>query len=471
MPYRNQLYDIERHIKLYQGTLTTLILSLTQLTMSSDQESFHSATGEKSLTSLNNYAIVSDSQESSGDEPSKIITFNEGTELSDSTEDDNDDGDTNDDHSVSEEQELVHPGTKRPKLDRNTKSRMSDPPNQKGFIQVQESDLSGFYGKELSMNMDKLNSMQSLIHKSPLPKQDSEIQKQFNAKKDALFKEVIDSRTVKQNLVDAIIHENITNKFQDWHFIRRNCSDSIELGLLTPLMASIGCEMESSDPVFTITDADVERYDSYCRMFPVGYMLDHICTSLRRIATHGLATTASKTKAAKFFVCFILDRKVYESIDMNPLKCTSIYRDVVVKYLLENDPTGNMINILDELFINLDKNLYFMINRLTTLIPELKNPLMAHYFKNDINNVIAKFNTLMDDGMYESLLYFIMLIYGSYLLPFEKSDKDDEKDGLENNHTHKYFKECVYDMSTNTTSDVEISLMKVLLNLYSKVNT
>ncbi|SMN22731.1 similar to Saccharomyces cerevisiae YER038C KRE29 Essential subunit of the Mms21-Smc5-Smc6 complex, required for growth and DNA repair [Maudiozyma saulgeensis] len=437
--------------------------------MTSDEESFHSASADRRSTSLNLSAVVSDSQESSDDESDKIVAFNEGTELSDSTEDDEDD--KGKEETGSEGDDLVQPRTKRPRLDRNTTFRVNNQQNPKGFIQVQESKLAGLSEKELSANMLKLNSMQSLIHQSPISKHDSEIQKQLNGRKDLLFKEVIDTKIVKKSLIDVIIHENITNKFQDWHFIRKNCADSLEPGSVSSLMSAIGCEINENDTNFTISDIDLDRYDSYCRIFPVGYMLDHICSSLRQISRDTWIDKPTKHNAVKFFICFILDRNVYESIDINPLICTSIYKGVISHDLLAGDSPDTILKIIDEIFMGLDKKKYFMINRLTTLIPELKNALVSHYFKDDINNIISKFNTLMDERMYESLLYFVMFIYGSQLLPFKPNETTNQIDALEKNPAHKYFKECIYDMSSNTTSDVEISLIKVLLNLYSMVKS
>lgn len=410
--------------------------------MSSGDESFHTPPSNVN-SSRYERDVVSDSADSSDEYGTKLIDFNEGTKFSSSDSDsDSEEVSTESDNDLLSE-------TKRRKID----TFLSDTKKDEDLVRVKSFNLGKSFDSNISDKMQKLNSLQELIEESPTKKLNDKIHLKLSRNKNKLMNDLVNKK-INDNVIDVIIHENISNKYKDWHFMRENCSKEINSTDLLHLMESIGCEPLQD---FTISDEDLDRYDSYCRILPVGYMIECIIKFIG-MKLQVLSTTKEEKKSiVKFLICFILDRKVYESVDFNNVICTKIYRNIILKHLVDNK-RENFIEIFEEITDKLIIKKYFIIYRLVKLIPDLKNVMISRLFDNDIKKIIVEFNSVFDSKQYECLLYLILLVYGSSLLPYGS-----------NNTTTRYFRDCIYDMSLTATNDVELSLIKSLLNIFTKI--
>lgn len=451
----------------------------TRSKMTSDEESYHSAQG--TLSKLNSQSsneedneIVPDSAGSSSESDNiaslnNELLFNNEIQLSDSSEDETDKDESSEKRS---NDGLELPLSKRlrqrtvpttAKLDRSV---VLPYPN-KNFKLLQESDLS-----KLSVDSEKLkamSSLQSMIQqKTPDNKHSKSINEQAHNNKIKLLQNLANKDKIKKSLVDSIINETVTNKYHDWHFIKYNCSKTIDTSDLNHILKSIGCIQDYGDECrLVIGDQDLDKYDSYCTMLPVKYILDVVYDNYYNSA---LLNYDSRSRFFKFIICLLLDRKIYESVDIYDKNWSCVLSDLVnKKHCIKQ---LDYIKEFSEIFSELDEKLYFILYRLCSILPKMKPLLIKHYFKNNPQNLILEFNAILDGKGYEKLLYFIMFVYGSSLLPFEQDESnhsEDVKSKLAKNKVHLYFTDCIYDLAQTTTSEVEVSLIKSLLNIYSKI--
>ncbi|KAG0672335.1 hypothetical protein C6P45_003019 [Maudiozyma exigua] len=449
-----------------------------------EEDSYHSAQADisklNSRSSNEDNEIIPDSAAYSSSESDNetsfhnVISFNDEIQLSDSSEDQTDPDAPSAKHSNDNDDDMDLPLSKRirkpptvvttgAKLDRS--HIRSNPVN--SFQLVQESDLN-----KLGADSERLktwSSLQSMIQQqSPAEERMTSVTELVRNKKNDLFENLANKDTIKKNLVDLIINETISNKYHDWHFIKYNCAKKINTSNINSLMETIGCVHNCHDEYkFVIEDKDLDRYDSYCIMFPVKYILDAVYDLIQ---SSSLTSYEDGSQMFKFIICLLLDKKIYESPDIYDKNWSYIIADLVKRQYVSRPL--DYITQLEEIFTGLDEKLYFILYRLCSILPMIKPMLMEHYFKKDPQNLIDKFNTMLDERKYEKLLYFIMFVYGSSLLPFEQDESatnEDIKTKLDTNKTHLYFTDCIYDLAQTTTSEVEVSLIKSLLNIYSKI--
>ena len=213
---------------------------------------------------------------------------------------------------------------------------------------------------------------------------------------------------------------------------------------LHELCLALGCNKVKLNNIH-ISKEDLLQYDNLVELTPTENVMKLICYY------------GSDPLFNKIFICLILDRKIYESLFCDSLICTTIY----CKLILQNDPDNESLFLQDYLQV-VDKGNYFLHYRLIRLLPNLKNALIERLFKENQDTKLAQFvktfNKLFDEKMYRDLLYFVLFIYGSDEMPFG------------NSKTTEYFKDCVYDMTQDGTNDVELSLMKGVLNLFYQIN-
>ncbi|QLQ80063.1 hypothetical protein HG537_0D00630 [Torulaspora globosa] len=267
-------------------------------------------------------------------------------------------------------------------------------------------------------------------------------------------------RGVSPHYSDLITNETISKRFIDWHFITENSQFqelSIESTLygereelmrryptLESLLMSFGVSGDTLDSLasekYLLTSR--REIDTLCQISPVDSMLEAFAYYL-----------GTSDQFIKYFICFVLDRKIYESMSCDSLWCTKIFNKI------SHD------KFLQEYFTLVHPQDYFLHHRIIKLIGNIQTPLIRRTFfeENCLSDekateiLVTEFNNLFDKRRLQDLLYFVLSIYGSEFLPFGPSPAT------------QYFKDCVDDLFNASTSDVELSLIGGILGVIMKM--
>ncbi|GCF01167.1 hypothetical protein ZYGM_002348 [Zygosaccharomyces mellis] len=311
-------------------------------------------------------------------------------------------------------------------------------------VQIQKFDLGRNFDPQLANSLNRIQNVENEVNNSSTITTVKE-------QKSNTIKSRIKPRNVSPQYVDLIVRETISGRYFDWHFINNdtkfadvNIDDELiedtdnqavrnairkKYPTLQDLLEKLGADTSLLYEDKPLTKK--RNYDSLCEITPVNLMM-------RTIEFY-----QDDDEFIKFLLCFVLDRKVWESQD-----CDSDWCSQMLEFVDEEQTIDFYLSLVET------KD-YFMHYRLSRSIPRLQSPLIRRIISPI--TIETEFTHLIEDKNYESLLYFTLFVYGSRVMPFGPSSKT------------QYFKDAVEDMCHEGTNAVELSLLRGLLNLFLKI--
>ncbi|CCE63351.1 hypothetical protein TPHA_0E02590 [Tetrapisispora phaffii CBS 4417] len=353
-------------------------------------------------------------------------------------------------------------------------------------VKIQQFDLGSNFDKNITKNLTVLNneSMASDgINDNLLQANTFVSQAEIDTKKLISF---LGKSTLKkyhniEYYINMLVNERVSSKYLDWFFFNQDSTitdisdiisnaDFFLLGnnwpklkelilkkypTISDLLMSIGVSNEKLERLGdgNCLQLTTDRtYDPLAKLLPFDSVLQII------------AFYCHEKGFLKIYFAIMLDRNFYElsnSYDNNLYDFLKIFSNE---------------QILDSYFQLVSKDDYFMHYRFSRMIPQYKNILVNYLWKTDSDNIdesleklANEFNNLYDNSKYESLLYYILFIYGSDLLPIKMSV---EKDMISVNHNNlkEYFINCIHNSTGHLTNDVELPLIKNILGIFNKIS-
>lgn len=327
--------------------------------------------------------------------------------------------------------------------------------NKQESVEVKSHDLGKHFDPSIGRSLDKIDQLTRLVDDSPSR---SRVASTTHGSKGTRLS--FRKKDVPSHYVDLVQKESISQKYLDWHFITEDTQfeelspECILFGpeetlfklypTLEDLLIAFGVTRETLEYVSTKESPLSERRnnDTLCDLTPFDTMTELFTCYQDRTAHY-----------AEYFLCFILDRKVYESVPCNATWCSKIY---------ERFSPSNFLQKYLSLVHSKD---YFLHHRLIKLIPAVQDLLLCQIMFNgkDLTPerakvlIVKEFNRLFDRKELQELLYFVLSVYGSKYMPFGESDATS------------YFKDCIEDLFHASASDVELSLLNGFLSTFKKI--
>lgn len=319
-------------------------------------------------------------------------------------------------------------------------------------VEFKSYDLGRHFDPRISTSLDKVQALTRLANDLPVKPESKTI---FEGKVPA-FK----NRDVSSHYIDLILKESISKKYLDWHFITENTQfeeqppSSVLFGpdenlfkrypTLESLLVAFGVGRDTLDFIFMEKSplTNSRQNDTLCKLSPFDTMIN------------AFACYQDQTEQfAKYFICFILDRKVYESMFCDTIWCSKIYK------------TFSADDFMQQYVSLVHSQDYFLHYRLIKLIPAAQDLLIRRLFSEGEFlageqariKLVQEFNDLFDKRRFQQLLYFVLTIYGSKYMPFGDTD------------VTLYFKDCIADLFNASASDVELSLLNGFLSIFIKI--
>lgn len=265
-------------------------------------------------------------------------------------------------------------------------------------------------------------------------------------KKLPLRKQVASSfkQKVPRAYLDMILAENSSRKFQDWHFMTENAQPAeidpwaTFLGAKKPkkqslkeLLKSLGVPSQHLSP--QLQHITVDMYDTVNLLQPVHVM----CKQLQRYyKCRGFAQS---------FICFILDRKVFNSPE-----CTSAWCEDVYSRLDANHFTDTYLQLVAG-------DSYLLHLRVSRQIPEFHELLLEKLFpQHTYETLLGEFDRLLKAKEHQKLLYFTLFIYGTATMPFGDTAASQR------------LRDSVYGAG-NDGNHVELVIIRSYINFFIKI--
>lgn len=283
--------------------------------------------------------------------------------------------------------------------------------------------------------------------------------------------------------IDMICYDK-TGKYKDWYFITNNSRDQLITTDLQNFFISIGVDKNMLSEDFCIDDSLLNELDPYCVIFEPGYILQEFSNLLQHAND---MNTAPNDNFFKWWLYLILDKTIFNSIQCDILWCNSILNIFIKKY-------GSIEKLIQLYwkYVQSNTNRYYLLYRLTLLIPILKKHFINDIFKNDPKLLINQFDTLYDSQNFKDLLYFILFIHGSEMYPIGSDISITNNDieggdiiendsavnnkalsGIVENDQYspqliiQYFKDCITDSSSDQQCAREIPIILGILKLFA----
>ncbi|KOG99985.1 Smc5-Smc6 complex subunit KRE29 [Saccharomyces eubayanus] len=344
------------------------------------------------------------------------------------------------------------------------------------YIPLKNYNLGKSFDTTIITKIIKLQDLNDEISKSPRKSTSLVVTSNTVAKRE-LQKSLKFSGTVPEIYLDLVTKETISDKYKDWYFISENChyeeltdlemkdmdhsflfDNGVFQGNVPEFMRSKCPNIANLLVLFGISEKKSQslkiqykenencKYDKLCTIFPTEKMLKFLMYYYK-------GDGEEREVFLKSFICLILDKNVFNSMEFEFRLCYKI-----LKLFDETHFINSYLEIVC-------KDDFFLHYRLLQIFPILQNVLLRKLFNEEEatsdttrQNLIDKFNELFDYKKYKNLLYFILMMYGSKFIPFGPKSQVTE-----------YFRDCILDVSNETTNDVEISILKGILNLFSKI--
>ncbi|CUS24196.1 LAQU0S14e02366g1_1 [Lachancea quebecensis] len=211
---------------------------------------------------------------------------------------------------------------------------------------------------------------------------------------------------VPRAYLDMILTENSSHKFQDWHFMTENAqameTDPWAAFLsakkprkqsLKGLLKSFGVPSQHLSPQLRLITIDM--YDTANLLQPVHVM----CMQLQRYY--------KCREFAQSFICFILDRSVFNSPECTSAWCEGVYRRLDAEQFTK---TYCQLVASDNYLLHL---------RVSRQIPRFHEVLLEKLFPlGTCETLLCEFDRLLEAKEHQKLLYFTLFIYGTAPMPF-----------------------------------------------------
>ena len=319
------------------------------------------------------------------------------------------------------------------------------------------------------------NSNKSILSIDDSKESINELKKQYKLK---LSKNNI---TLDPDTIDMICHDK-TGRYKDWYFITNNGQEQLVTNSLKEFLLSIGVDESMLYDDFYINDGLLNQLDPYCIIFEPDYILEEFSNLLEHVDG-----SKYNDNYFKWWLYLILDKTIYNSLLCNIFWCNDILNIFLKRY----GTLQNLVKLYWK-FIQLNENKYYLLYRLTRLLPKLKPYFVVDIFQNDQTLLINQFDSLYDSQNFKDLLYFILFIHGSEMYPIgidtsitnNDVEGDDilENDSIDNkalgNNNVKndqyspqsiiqYFKDCIIDASSDQQCAREIPIILSILKLFS----
>ncbi|CAI4060231.1 hypothetical protein SKDZ_05G1100 [Saccharomyces kudriavzevii ZP591] len=344
------------------------------------------------------------------------------------------------------------------------------------YVPLKSFNLGESFDTSITTKVAKLQHLNEEISNSPKRGPNIVVTSNTVAKSE-LQKSVKFSGPIPEAYLDMVTKETISDKYKDWYFISENChyEELMDLEMrdmdhsflfgngecqgnvpeflrlkcpnITDLLALFGVNEEKFQSLkIDYGQNENSKFDSLCTIFPVNKMLKFLMYYYNDAGEE-------KEIFLKTFICFILDRNVFNAMELEYKPCFQVLE------------LFDEVHFMNSYFDIVRKDDFFLHHRLLQIFPSLQNLVLRRLFggrdaPNETvrENLINKFNELFDYKNYKNLLYFILMMYGSRFIPFGPKSQVTE-----------YFKDCILDISNETANDVEISILKGILNLFSKI--
>ncbi|CAI4038505.1 hypothetical protein SMKI_05G1160 [Saccharomyces mikatae IFO 1815] len=444
--------------------------------------------------------IVPDSQISGFDSP--LIPTGAGSSFRDDDDDDdekvqpnfisdteNDTLESDEEFSSLEDSDLILPNVKvkssdnfdpilkRKALNNNERETILKIPRKIiDYVPLKNFNLGDSFDSMITTRVTKLRDLEKEILDSPSGSTGI-VTTSNTAAKSELQKSIKCGGIIPEKYLDVVTKETISDKYKDWYFISENChfEELMDLEMkdmdysflfgsntckgnvpeflrlkcpnITNLLVLFGVNEEKCFSLrINYEKKENAKHDNLCTIYPTDKML-------KFLMYYYSADGDVREVFLKAFICLILDRNVFNAMGLDHNMCLKV---------LELFDHTEFINSYFEIVCKDD---FFLHYRLLQIFPNIQTALLGRLFNKERcristieQNIINEFNEMFDYKNYKNLLYFILMMYGSKHTPFGPKSQVTE-----------YFKDCILDISNETTNDVEISILKGILNLFSKI--
>ncbi|QLG71228.1 hypothetical protein HG535_0B02670 [Zygotorulaspora mrakii] len=310
--------------------------------------------------------------------------------------------------------------------------------NSDGSISLRKFDLGQHYDPDITTSIEKINSLKEQMVNNQAQEAGQTSPLALRKKK---IRQLLKKPNVSSSYIDMIAKETISQKYVDWHFITEDSTFVQSDSSLRNLIRSFGVSDLKIQALYNdrITISKARQYDTLCELTPVKIMMDTL-----------LKYKDDSLYFLKSLICFIMDRKVYESVECDVVWCTRVFNMF---------PESKFLTCYLQLVNNDD---YFMHYRLMRLIPSLRCSLLKCILCKSpdipfLSELTSVFDDLLDAKSYETLLYYILVVVGPDGIPFG------------DNKCIRYFEKCISDILDLENGEVELTLLKGILNMFRKI--
>lgn len=360
--------------------------------------------------------------------------------------------------------------SRRPAINRNN-IRGSSQKNDPGQIEITKSNLGDSFDSKISDKVKQLNRvhevMESSIH-PPSSSNDNKHRSIHDLKKQYIATLEGNQAVLDPTLIDIICRDE-TGRYRDWFFITKNSKPEIDISTNSSFFYSIGADPIRLQSQFHIQDIHLSELDPYPKIHHPDYILQKYME------------VPPDDSSFKWWLYLILDKTIYNSLQCNIIWCNKI---MLPRFIEQYGSMETLVELYWQ-YANLKERKYYLLYRLTRLLPTLKPIFIQNLFDNDPEQVVTEFDKLFDLQNYKDLLYFILFIYGSVVYPIGKdsinppiygddtneNDKEEEEDQIHQRQLQRsmgeYFKDCIIDVSSDGECAREIPITLSILKLFS----
>ncbi|SCW02915.1 LAFE_0F17084g1_1 [Lachancea fermentati] len=307
-------------------------------------------------------------------------------------------------------------------------------------LQFKDFELGSHFDKNIVTSLEALENISKQIDAPSVEKKSQA--ETVRLKRAELLSKL--KRKVHPDYIDLLIKENNSQQFQDWHFLRNNAT-FIQCDIwqefigkrkkqtmpLEELMLAFGVPSELLDPHFKIED--ISQYDPLNKLVPVDVMCDELVKYI------------NDPRFTQYFILFILDRKIFQSIECTTDWCTRVFNSISLSKFI-----NTYLDVVP-------RDCFFLHFRTIRQIPQMQELLLTCLFeKISQDTLVARLKDLLSARQYQEALYFTLLIYGSTYMPFGKT------------RTSEHLSSYLFDQYDDG-NHVELTIIRSYINLFMKI--
>ena len=331
------------------------------------------------------------------------------------------------------------------------------------FIEVEQFSLGDEYDPKIAKHIESIKNANKNVQADLVINNKSTSRTELiTLKIKSKLEQHIYSEDILNHYISMIVRDTVSDRYKDWHFFTKTSRikdiDEVisaqELFIFGEDWKAIQKVILKTYPSFQLflnalgVSTDLLKiidnkklsisqsydHDSLCQILPINAMMTII------------PYYHDQPDFVTLFLCFILDRKVYESQECSTEWC----EELLVKYEHE---------VFDSYLSLVEPDNYFIHNRFSKMIPIFKKKLeLRLLFDADgtVTIILNEFNRLFDAREFKNLLQFILFIYGT-----DNVQSLDDLIDLRN-----YFSKCIHDVSNESTTEVELTLLKGIIGVF-----